>query len=785
MAQQTAARGGRTRTRQTQGTLVGMKKFLGDAQGQFSRTLRVQSAGQAAMCFAALFVLSFSRLPGGLCPFAAAAFTACLLHALSAPAAFVGCVLATILSFSSQNYLQWWQLSACAAIWLSVPFWRGRNYAFSGGMIACAIACALPAPLLGIQSISQAIISLLSAAASVAMVPVFERAVLTLRDGQRLAGEDDTLCLLLALCAFITGLWSLGMAGKILCGVLCGGMITLCARILPGGIVVMAGAVLGGVIRLIGGTMEIAIFFGGALLSALPSAKDERRRALLFIPGAFVGAALSAVGGMDILWALPAVAGCIAALNVRSTKLLHLARLSPDANSRLSPQASAPSVRTAVTLRIWADQVKLMARQLPHTTADEEGDAAHVEYLAQCLCEGCARKEACWNDRFEITRRYMYKLLGAAEEADPLTVVEQARLLGCVNTEKLEQILYKLRCQSALRREESARAQERKTLTAMQIEGMADVLGGLSEHFYADVKPDDRSFRRAQDELLRRELDAKILYAVSVKERKEMMMIRTGHATVEELRRVADIACGVPMQPSAYETLASTEVLFEQSARLEVNVGVASCKKDGESVAGDGYIARPLSGGRYLLALSDGMGSGEQAHRESQASLHLLWQCLCAGYTRSQALVAVNGILLSCAGTEMFATMDLCLIDLHTGEAAFEKLGACTSYVIRGGELRPICADTLPMGVLAKVEPRSVRMRLEEDDLLVMVSDGIVDSYPEGEQGLRRALLKLRSMPVRGVCDTVLGRALRMRGNIAEDDMTVVCARIGAVQNIW
>lgn len=81
-----------------------------------------------------------------------------------------------------------------------------------------------------------------------------------------------------------------------------------------------------------------------------------------------------------------------------------------------------------------------------------------------------------------------------------------------------------------------------------------------------------------------------------------------------------------------------------------------------------------LPGGRHVLALSDGMGSGVSARQESHAALTLMVESLRAGYTRAQALDVVNALMLMCTGREMYATMDLCVCDLHTGETAFEKL---------------------------------------------------------------------------------------------------------------
>lgn len=117
--------------------------------------------------------------------------------------------------------------------------------------------------------------------------------------------------------------------------------------------------------------------------------------------------------------------------------------------------------------------------------------------------------------------------------------------------------------------------------------------------------------------------------------------------------------------------------------------------------------------------------AGISARQESHAALELMVESLRAGYTRAQALDVVNALMLMCTGREMYATMDLCVCDLHSGETAFEKLGACASYIVRDGEVRTIGADTLPVGVLPDVESRSLRMTLQAGDVVVMMTDGV------------------------------------------------------------
>ena len=113
-----------------------------------------------------------------------------------------------------------------------------------------------------------------------------------------------------------------------------------------------------------------------------------------------------------------------------------------------------------------------------------------------------------------------------------------------------------------------------------------------------------------------------------------------------------------------------------------------------------------LQDGRFVAALSDGMGHGNQAAMESRQAVELLRMCLDAGYDRAQTLTAVNGMMLLVGQGERFTTMvDLFLLDLWTGKASLDKLGAAGSDPMQAeglslaGRRRAAAGDT---GVTSK-----------------------------------------------------------------------------------
>ena len=157
-------------------------------------------------------------------------------------------------------------------------------------------------------------------------------------------------------------------------------------------------------------------------------------------------------------------------------------------------------------------------------------------------------------------------------------------------------------------------------------------------------------------------------------------------------------------------------------------------------------------------------------------------RALRAGYSRRDALRLVNGMLEACRGGETFATMDLCVAELDSGEVNFEKLSACPSYLLRGGRCRRIGGDALPLGIVGAATPRRLSARLQPGDLLLMVTDGVVDAFGRDDAAFLRALGGMAprdgEADPQQVADTLLQRALQRVKNTPPDDMTVLAARV-------
>jgi hypothetical protein len=172
-----------------------------------------------------------------------------------------------------------------------------------------------------------------------------------------------------------------------------------------------------------------------------------------------------------------------------------------------------------------------------------------------------------------------------------------------------------------------------------------------------------------------------------------------------------------------------------EGGRYLVATGWASAAK--EKVSGDTAAVLPLPGGRVALVLSDGMGTGSRAAGDSAATVWFLERLLTAGFAVDVAVKTVNSLLLLKLPEESFTTVDMTVIDTAAGEAEFLKVGAAPSFVKRVREVATVKAASLPVGIMQQVEIEPVRWLLAAGDIIVMVSDGVVECRAAAWSGRR------------------------------------------------
>ena len=175
--------------------------------------------------------------------------------------------------------------------------------------------------------------------------------------------------------------------------------------------------------------------------------------------------------------------------------------------------------------------------------------------------------------------------------------------------------------------------------------------------------------------------------------------------------------------------------LVESERYAALTRAAVAIKADSE-LSGDSYTFLNLKNGQYMVALSDGMGTGDKAHIQSSSTIDMLEKMMEAGFHRDIAIKTINSILMLKSSDEMFASLDMALVDLHKGTADFVKIGSAPSFIKRhNGRTDVITASTLPIGILTDIQIEGNIQKLEDGDLIITISDGIIDSNKNWEKG--------------------------------------------------
>ena len=208
--------------------------------------------------------------------------------------------------------------------------------------------------------------------------------------------------------------------------------------------------------------------------------------------------------------------------------------------------------------------------------------------------------------------------------------------------------------------------------------------------------------------------------------------------------------------------------------------GTARIGKDCDRISGDNFALMEMPGGKYAVALSDGMGSGETACRESTLVIELLEELLSAGFPEKTAIQMINTTLVIGREEIHYSTVDMTVFDLYSGECEVIKAGASSTFIKKKDSVEHLSSTSLPIGVMNHIEIDSVKRQLEDGDFVIMVTDGVLDALPVGEQDilLETIIQGSEIANPKEMAHHVLEQVLAWTGKEPADDMTVMAVGI-------
>lgn len=239
-----------------------------------------------------------------------------------------------------------------------------------------------------------------------------------------------------------------------------------------------------------------------------------------------------------------------------------------------------------------------------------------------------------------------------------------------------------------------------------------------------------------------------------------------------KLRTAADARTFISKEAESF-------VFYEDTVYRNVQ-GIARVKKDGAAISGDNFSFLELERGELLLGLSDGMGSGSMACKESEMVLDLMERFVEAGFTVETAIRMMNSAMVMKGEEDLYSTMDLCRINLYTGAASFYKIGAAATFLKQGETTDCIRSESLPVGVEMQMEIEKQERTLKNGDFVVMVTDGVLEylHVPNPEETMQEIIESIQTNNPGILAKRIMERVMLFTGGKAPDDMTVLASCI-------
>ncbi len=219
---------------------------------------------------------------------------------------------------------------------------------------------------------------------------------------------------------------------------------------------------------------------------------------------------------------------------------------------------------------------------------------------------------------------------------------------------------------------------------------------------------------------------------------------------------------------------------FTSTDKYEMSIGITGSTKSKSTVSGDSILNIRLNDGKNLIAISDGMGSGPEARKSSQIAIKMLERLLSSGFNQNISVELINKAVLNNT-EEIFATLDIAIVDLYKGNIEFIKNGAAPTYIKNESKVQIIKTLTLPTGALEEIKLTTYDKDLVKGDIIVMCSDGIIDSnveYKNKELWLKYLLEDMEAQNPQKMADIILKEAIDNNYGINKDDMSVIVLKV-------
>lgn len=420
------------------------------------------------------------------------------------------------------------------------------------------------------------------------------------------------------------------------------------------------------------------------------------------------------------------------------------------------------------------------------SNVDMSDVALLFDTAADRVCKSCTKVGFCWQRDFNATYKTMFKFLEIMERRGSLRAEDVPPYFSdkCVRLIPLLSEINRLFEVYKINRTWKSKLAENRELTAEQFKEISEIIRNAAEELGDEKTLDIIASDGIAEELGDMGFNIEKVNVLCDKDHKYSVELSVAECADPDACRikispVIKKVLGVNIASDCGELKADSQgrcnMHFSQVEGFETVIGIACRSEDSES--GDRHYTKDLGNGKFVITLSDGMGTGHKAAIESDAIVRLLGNFLEAGFDKAVAVKLINSVMVMKSVHDAFATVDMCVIDLYTGQAEFIKNGAEASYIRHPDYTETVRAASLPIGIVSIVDVETFAHTLENGAFVVMTSDGIVAR--DGDDRWLKDIINAfdAELDPNDLAQIILDEAVRRGGDTA-DDMTVICVKM-------
>ncbi len=432
---------------------------------------------------------------------------------------------------------------------------------------------------------------------------------------------------------------------------------------------------------------------------------------------------------------------------------------------------------------VFSEMEQVFGNMVKGVMPVEQAKAVLADEIPGEYCFDCAERNFCHRDRRDDTLKAFSDTIEKGIHKGKATLIDlpAAITTRCKRTSGLLSALNGKIAQYRSYAGSVSNMDAGRVIIGQSFGGVARIMEGMAHSVETPLSFDRSREKRLMEELSYRDIICSecVIGAERDGAPEATLIIQTNTFNKDKLLKAVSEVTGGAMLITGMEAAPRagfTVIKLITAPRYDVVFGSALTPKGGNSVSGDTHSFIKIGEDKFMMALCDGMGSGEKAESLAALAVSLIENFYRAGFDNEIILYSVNK-LLNIGADENFAALDICVMDLREGACDFIKIGSPFGAIKRKNEAEMLSGGSLPLGALDEVRPIIARKIIQNGDMVVLNTDGITDVF-QSEQDYVNFLNNVRTANPQTLCNELLEYAVKADRHAPHDDMSVLAARI-------